>query len=56
MDNEYIYSGSDDMNIRIWKTNASKPIGITMKRENIATNYKEALKNKFGHVREIRKI
>ena len=27
-----------------------------MKSENKATNYKEALKNKFGYVREIRKI
>jgi WD repeat and SOF domain-containing protein 1 len=56
MDNEYIYSGSDDMNIRIWKTNASKPLGVILKRESIAMNYKDALKSKFGHVREIRKI
>jgi hypothetical protein len=27
MDNEYILSGSDDMNLRIWKSIAYKPLG-----------------------------
>lgn len=32
MDNEYILSGSDDMNIRIWKSKSSKPLGVIGKR------------------------
>lgn len=47
MDNEYILSGSDDMNIRIWKAKASKPIGIIDKRHQNSLNYKEAIKEKF---------
>ena len=27
LDNEYILSGSEDMNIRIWKTHAAKALG-----------------------------
>ena len=27
MDNEYILSGSDDMNIRLWKSIPHKPLG-----------------------------
>jgi len=27
MDSEYVLSGSDDMNIRIWKSIAAKPLG-----------------------------
>ena len=26
-DNKYIYSGSDEMNVRIWKANASEKLG-----------------------------
>lgn len=32
MDNQYVLSGSDDMNIRIWKAEAAKPLGIMSKR------------------------
>lgn len=27
LDNKYVYSGSDEMNIRIWKANASEKLG-----------------------------
>ena len=27
LDSEYVLSGSDDMNIRIWKALAAKPLG-----------------------------
>lgn len=56
MDNEYVLSGSDDMNIRIWKAQASKPIGIMPKRQENAFNYNNALKAKFKHVAEIKRI
>jgi WD repeat and SOF domain-containing protein 1 len=44
------------MNIRIWKANASKPLGVVKKRHENALNYKEALKDKFKYVREIKRI
>lgn len=28
LDNKYILSGSDEMNIRIWKANASEKLGV----------------------------
>lgn len=36
LDNEYVISGSEDMNIRLWKSNASKPLGtvISFKKNN----------------------
>ena len=30
MDNEYILSGSDDMNLRLWKSIAYKPLGTVI--------------------------
>ena len=30
MDNEYVLSGSEDMNIRIWKSISYKPVGNVM--------------------------
>ena len=56
MDSQYIFSGSDDMNIRIWKSNASAPLGIVKKREQQAINYREKLKETFGHLKEIKRI
>lgn len=32
MDNEFVMSGSDDMNIRIWKSKSAKPLGVIGKR------------------------
>lgn len=32
LDNDYVLSGSDDMNIRIWKAQASKPLGTISQR------------------------
>lgn len=30
LDNQYVFSGSDDMNIRIWKSIAHKPLGTVI--------------------------
>jgi len=35
MDSKYILSGSEDMNIRIWKSQASAPIGTVHLLEKI---------------------
>lgn len=33
MDSHYILSGSEDMNIRIWKSEPARPIGTLTPRE-----------------------
>ena len=44
------------MNIRIWKVNASQKVGIINQRETNATNYRQALKEKFKYNPEIKRI
>lgn len=56
LDNQYILSGSDDMNIRLWKALAHKKVGTIGKREENASNYKNALVERYSNVREIKKI
>eukprot|EP00835_Amoeboradix_gromovi_P003605 NODE_246_length_12992_cov_0.264407.p2 type:complete len:463 gc:universal NODE_246_length_12992_cov_0.264407:2562-1174(-) len=54
-DGKYIYSGSDDANIRVWKSNAAEKINTTG-RERAHINYMQALKEKFKSVPELKKI
>ena len=56
MDAQYILSGSDEGNIRLWKMDASRKIAIATPREKAAVHYNKALKQKFRHVDEVRKI
>ena len=56
LDNKYIFSGSDEMNIRIWKANASEKLGPLQPREKAAFKYNEALKQKFSTHPQIRRI
>ncbi|CAG9785607.1 unnamed protein product [Diatraea saccharalis] len=56
LDNKYILSGSDEMNIRMWKARASEKLGVLKPRERTALNYSEALKEKFAHHPQIRRI
>ncbi|XP_025092571.1 DDB1- and CUL4-associated factor 13-like [Pomacea canaliculata] len=56
LDNRYIVSGSDEMNIRLWKAKASEKLGILKPREKAAMNYAEALKTQFAHLPQIRRI
>ncbi len=39
LDNRYILSGSDEMNIRLWKARASEKLGILKEREKVALEY-----------------
>ncbi|XP_040287946.1 DDB1- and CUL4-associated factor 13 [Bufo bufo] len=55
-DNKYILCGSDEMNIRIWKANASEKLGLLSPRERAAENYNQKLKEKFKHHPQIRRI
>ena len=49
-------SGSDDGNIRLWRNKASSRRGIKSARERTALEYADALKKRYGHMPEIRRI
>mmetsp|Transcript_10023 Transcript_10023/g.14699 ORF Transcript_10023/g.14699 Transcript_10023/m.14699 type:complete len:449 (-) Transcript_10023:296-1642(-) len=55
-DNDYILSGSDDSNIRIWKAQASKSIGQSTTREETAVRYRQTLIKKYSNMPEIQRI
>ena len=55
-DNKYIVSGSDDFNLRLWKSNASEKIGQMTAREEKAVQYRQALIKKYEHLPDVAKI
>jgi WD repeat and SOF domain-containing protein 1 len=55
-DNNYVLSGSDDGNIRIWRTNASSRSGIKSARHREKLEYDQALVHRYSHMPEIRRI
>uniref|UniRef100_A0A7S1XXE0 Sof1-like protein domain-containing protein n=1 Tax=Phaeomonas parva TaxID=124430 RepID=A0A7S1XXE0_9STRA len=55
-DARFVISGSDDTNLRIWKADANESLGPRASREIRSREYRDALKNKFAHMPEIRKI
>lgn len=56
LDGNYVCTGSSDMCVRIWKSEASRKLGPATRREAAALNYREALQERFGHLPEIKKI
>eukprot|EP00096_Caligus_rogercresseyi_P014095 TRINITY_DN6627_c0_g1_i1.p1 TRINITY_DN6627_c0_g1~~TRINITY_DN6627_c0_g1_i1.p1 ORF type:complete len:447 (+),score=106.61 TRINITY_DN6627_c0_g1_i1:56-1396(+) len=56
LDNKYIMSGSDEMNIRLWKANASEQLGVLKDRQRAALEYNATLKEKYGNYPKIRRI
>ncbi|KAK3772275.1 hypothetical protein RRG08_039093 [Elysia crispata] len=56
MDNKYILSGSDEMNVRLWKARASEKLGVIKPREKTAFNTMETLKKTFKDHPEIKRI
>lgn len=55
-DSNYVLSGSDDGNIRIWRANASARSGIKNSRQRQKLEYDQALINRYSHMPEIRRI
>ena len=55
-DHRYIISGSDDTNLRLWKSRASEKIGQLTAREEKTLNYRSTLVKKYQHMPEIKKI
>merc|ERR1712151_186693 len=56
IDGEYIFSGSNDMNVRIWKTERSKPQRILLVREKRKKIYNDALIDRYQHLPELANI
>ncbi len=56
MDSLYLLSGSDDGNVRIWKTRASTKSGILNEREKAARQYADQLRERYANVPEIKRI
>jgi WD repeat and SOF domain-containing protein 1 len=42
-DCQFVVTASEDMNLRIWKAKAARPVGITSERHEAALEYREAL-------------
>ncbi|KAG9139723.1 hypothetical protein Leryth_016660 [Lithospermum erythrorhizon] len=63
-DASYVISGSDDTNLRLWKAKASEQLGVEcnfcssklLPRERKKHEYNEAVKNRFKHLPEIKRI
>lgn len=55
-DGRFVISGSDEGNIRLWKTRASEKLGILSNRESSSFEYSQSLINKYKHMDEIRRI
>ncbi|KAL7715051.1 DDB1- and CUL4-associated factor 13 [Entamoeba marina] len=55
-DAHYVFTASEEGNIRVWRAFASVSDKIKDKREVANQNYLDALKKKYAHMPEIRKI
>ena len=56
MDSKYIISGSEDTNLRIWKSRADASIKPLLPREKEKLAYANKLKSKYKQVKEIKRI
>ena len=56
MDGRYVLSGSDDTNLRLWKSDASAANGLLLPREKQQLQYAEKLRDRYGHLEEVRRI
>jgi DDB1- and CUL4-associated factor 13 len=56
VDSHYVLSGSEDMNLRMWKSVAWRPTGTPNAREERAIEYREKLIEKYSHSHKIRRI
>jgi len=55
-DARFILSGSNDCNVRVWKAQASKPLGTLNPVAQRKLDYQNKLKEKFKHVGDVKKI
>ncbi|KAF3917465.1 hypothetical protein ABW21_db0209142 [Orbilia brochopaga] len=55
-DSRYLLSGSDDGNVRLWRAKASERSHVRSTRERMKLEYDDALKKRYQHMPEIRRI
>lgn len=55
-DGTYVFTGSDDMNVRVWKAQAAQQLGVTLPRERQRAAYQAALVERHRHLPEVRRI
>ncbi|KAI3402577.2 sof1 [Candida oxycetoniae] len=55
-DARYILSGSDDTNVRVWRTVASDRANVKSMKQRSRLEYDEKLKERFQHMPEIKRI
>ncbi|EFN52020.1 hypothetical protein CHLNCDRAFT_139585 [Chlorella variabilis] len=55
-DGTYVFSGSDDMNVRVWKANASEQLGTLLPRERKQLQYNKALVERHKHLPEVARV
>lgn len=56
LDGKFVCSGSSDMCVRIWKANASEPLGPRPPRERRSLDYRNKLMEKYKALPEIKRI
>ncbi|KAE9584675.1 hypothetical protein Lal_00023530 [Lupinus albus] len=55
-DGSYVISGSDDTNLRLWKAKAAEQLGVILPRERKKHEYHEAIKKRYRHLPEVKRI
>jgi len=55
-DNRYILSGSDEMNLRLWKARAWEKMGIMKDRQKSSIEYSEKLKEKYASHPQVKRV
>ena len=56
LDDRYIISGSDEMNLRLWKARAAERLSVIRHRQKANANYEEKLMQKFQNHPQIKRI
>ena len=56
MDAKYIVTGSEDTNIRVWKSNAAESLKPLLPREKESLAYATKLKKKYKFNSEVKRI
>ena len=55
-DGRYVFSGSDDMNLRVWKAVAAAPTGVLLPREKHKLAYDRALVARYRHLPDVGRV
>jgi WD repeat and SOF domain-containing protein 1 len=55
-DGAYVFSGSDDMNVRLWKADAAAQLGTLLPRERAKAAYSKALVERHRHMPEVKRV